>query len=174
MLSTVYRFIIQSILATLALVGTALASELPAPKGDVVLTVTGSIGATNTETAALFDLASLQDLGQSEFTTSTIWTDGENTFTGVSLATLLNAVGVETGTVNATAINDYSVTFPVAEALADDAIIAYEMNGKQLSMREKGPLWIVYPYDDDNKYKSETYYSRSIWHLDRIEITSQP
>ena len=174
MLRTVRRRVIQGIFATLALTSTALASDLPAPKGEVILTVTGSIGVTNSGTAALFDLASLQNLGESQFTTSTIWTEGENTFTGVSLATLLTAVEAETGILNATAINDYSVSFPVAEALADDAIIAYQMNGKHISIREKGPLWILYPFDDDNKYKSETYYSRSIWHLNRIEITSAP
>ncbi|RYH00603.1 oxidoreductase, partial [Salipiger sp. IMCC34102] len=39
-----------------------------------------------------------------------------------------------------------------------------------MQVRDKGPLWIVYPYDDTPEYRSEVIYSRSIWQLDRIEV----
>ncbi len=45
------------------------------------------------------------------------------------------------------------------------------MNGETMPVRRKGPLWIVYPYDSDEAYRSEAIYSRSIWQLDRIEVT---
>ena len=38
-----------------------------------------------------------------------------------------------------------------------------------MSRRDKGPLWVIYPYHDNIDYRSETIYSRSIWQLDRIE-----
>jgi hypothetical protein len=38
-----------------------------------------------------------------------------------------------------------------------------------MSIREKGPLWLVYPYDLNKAYQSETIYSRSIWQLVRID-----
>ena len=50
------------------------------------------------------------------------------------------------------------------------ALLAFERNGKPMSVREKGPLWIVYPYDSDAKFQSEVYYSRSIWQLDRLAV----
>ena len=37
-------------------------------------------------------------------------------------------------------------------------------------MRDKGPLWIIYPYDQNTDYQTEVIYSRSIWQLDRIEV----
>jgi hypothetical protein len=39
-----------------------------------------------------------------------------------------------------------------------------------MSVRDKGPLWLVYPYDSAAKYQSEVVFSRSIWQLNRLEI----
>ena len=146
------------------------ASDLMPAEGEVILTVSGEIGATNYGEKAAFDIAMLRALGEVEFATSTIWTEGEQTFLGVSLKTLLETIGVEDGTLKASAINDYSVEIPVADAVEGGPIIAYMRNGKEMSVRDKGPLWIVYPYDQNPDYKSEQIYSRSIWQLDRIEV----
>ena len=147
----------------------AQAQSLGTPTAEVLLTVTGEIGRTNRDGAMAFDRAMLKDLPRTSFTTSTIWTDGKHSFTGVKLADLLDAVDAEGGTLRATALNDYEITMPVAEA-RDGALIAYAMDGEAMSVREKGPLWIVYPYDSDIAYQSETIYARSIWQLNRIRI----
>jgi hypothetical protein len=47
-------------------------------------------------------------------------------------------------------------------------MIAYARNGEPMSLREKGPFWLVYNYDADPAFRTETVYSRSIWQLDRI------
>ncbi|WP_282603269.1 molybdopterin-dependent oxidoreductase [Paracoccus sp. PARArs4] len=135
---------------------------MPAMAQDVLLTVTAG-GNTHH-----YDLEALQELPVTEFTTSTNWTEGEVTFTGVALATLLAEAGVEDGSVMATAINDYAVEIPVAEVTEDAPIIAYMQDGEILSPRDKGPLWVVYPFDSDPEYQTEIAYSRSIWQLDRI------
>jgi hypothetical protein len=173
MLKQVWQIVRAGCLALLCLTGTTQASDLPPPGGEVILTVTGQTGVSNSDGAALFDLAALKTLGANEFVTTTIWTEGENSFTGVPLATLLSAMNVEAGTLKATAINDYSVTFPVADALQDSAMVAYAMNGEPMSVRDKGPLWIIYPFDSATQYQTEVYYSRSIWQLDRIEFIEE-
>lgn len=38
-----------------------------------------------------------------------------------------------------------------------------------MSVRDKGPLWVIYPYDSDPALQSEVTYARSIWQLVRIE-----
>jgi hypothetical protein len=116
-----------------------------------------------------FDRAMLKALPQTSFTTTTIWTEGAHRFTGVQLADLLDAVDAEGETLRAAALNDYEITMPVAEA-RDGALVAYAMDGEPMSVREKGPLWIVYPYDSDVAYQTETIYARSIWQLNRIRI----
>ena len=102
--------------------------------------------------------------------TSTIWTDGVHSFTGVALSDLTGPRGVDGGTLLATAINDYTVEIPVTDAVAGGPIIAYLMDGAEMSVRDKGPLWIIYPYDSSAEYRSEVIYARSIWQLDRIEV----
>ncbi len=116
------------------------------------------------------DLETLRAIGEVTFTTHTIWTEGAQVFTGVPLAEMLRHYGITTGTIRVYAINDYSVEFPVEEALSNDALIAYERNGAVMSLRDKGPLWLVYPFDDDKRYQSEVYYSRSIWQMTRIDV----
>lgn len=150
----------------------ALADALAKPAGEVVLTLSGDLAATNNGEAAMFDLAMLREMGGVKIETTTIWTEGEQSFEGVALSTLLERVGVNEGTIRATAINDYTVEIPVADAVENGPIIAYELNGKEMSVRDKGPLWIIYPYDANSDYRSEVIYGRSIWQLDRLEAVN--
>ncbi|WP_378942376.1 molybdopterin-dependent oxidoreductase [Paracoccus sp. R86501] len=132
------------------------------PASDVLMTVTTSEGSRE------YDLAALQALPQTEFTTSTIWTEGEQEFGGVLLSDLLEDAGITEGSIMATAINDYAVQIPLDEVDDIAPIVAYHLNGETMSVRDKGPLWIVYPYDLSVDYQTEINYSRSIWQLDRI------
>ena len=155
-----------AVLALGTMLAPGMAAELDAPTGDVLLTVSGAVTVTNRGDMAVFDLGLLESLPQVEFTTATIWTQGEHRFTGVTL----EAVGADGTILNATAINDYSVEIPVSDAVEGGPIVAYRMDGETMSVRDKGPLWVVYPYDDVREYRSEVIYSRSIWQLDRIDI----
>lgn len=151
--------------------GTAVAPiAVSEPTGPVLLTLTGQVEGQSGITSLAFDQAMLQALPQVTFTTTTIWTDGPQEFTGVSLAALMRAAQMQGKVLEATAANDYAVEIPV-EAWPDTApIIAYARNGKPMTIRDKGPLWIIYPYDSDPAYRSEVIYARSIWQLDRIEV----
>jgi len=150
----------------------AMADMLPAPTGNVLLTLSGDL--TNQTTGAAdgtvtLDLEMLKAMPTQVFTTSTIWIEGEIEFTGVSLAAVLDYAGATGSTIVAIASNDYKVEIPTDGLSANAPVVAYLMNGSEMSARGKGPLWIVYPYDDDAKYRTEVIYSRSIWQLDRIE-----
>lgn len=146
-----------------ALVG-GMAIATAANAGEILLDV--SIG----DQKHKYTLEDLQALPSMDFVTSTIWTEGPQVFEGVLLKELLDKLNVTEGEIEATAINDYSVTLPVSDATADGPIVAYLTNGSLMSRRGKGPLWIVYPYDSNPMYKTETIYSRSIWQLDRIAV----
>jgi len=138
---------------------------------DTLLVVTGDMITTDgSDAARTFDMAALQALPVTTFETSTIWTDGVHRFTGVSLADLMAELDVQSGVIKATAINDYTVEIPFSDAAPNGAIIAYMMDGAKMSVREKGPLWVIYPYDSDAAFRTEVIYSRSIWQLDRLEI----
>ncbi len=152
--------------------GSAVAETLAAPKGEVLLSISGAITQDNGDGVVSLDLDQLQAMETMEFTTSTIWMEDEVTFTGVSLSALLDLAGAEGTAINAIALNDYKVEIPVDEITEEAPIVAYLMNGEEMSPRGKGPLWVVYPYDADPAYRSEVVFSRSIWQLDRIEVTN--
>jgi hypothetical protein len=149
---------------------TVLAQDLPDPVGPVLLTVTGDISRTNGDGAARFDIGMLREIGETEVVTDTIWTAGEPVFAGVELIDLLACLGAEGREISATAINDYAIKIPVTDAVEGGPIVAYSMNGKQMSRRDKGPLWIIYPYASSSNYRTEVIYARSIWQLDRMTV----
>ncbi len=149
----------------------ALAQEpLAAPTGEVVMTITGAIDRKNTPDGAAFDLAMLQALDPVSVTTSTIWTDGVQEFRGVSLERLMQEVGAHGSMIAASALNDYTVQIPMTDAVAGGAVLAFEANGAELSVRDKGPLWVIYPYDASKDYQSEVVYARSIWQVAKMEV----
>lgn len=159
------------LIAALIFTATAATSEMLAkPAGDVILTVSGNIHGPNHGDSAVFDLAMLEAMPVTEFTTTTIWTEGPQTFQGVDLKTFLEALGADGEIVEAKAINDYAVEVPRSDAVEGGPILAYKANGAYMPRREKGPIWLVYPYDKSADYRSETIYSRSIWQLDRLTI----
>jgi hypothetical protein len=147
---------------------------LVAPKGEVILTVTGGITNSNSKDSAIFDMALLQSLGESAITTSTVWTDGVHTYTGVSLKTLLDSLGVAKGSIEVMAVNDYFAEVPLEDAVEGGPILAYAVDGVAMPLRDKGPLWLIYPYDSDPKYRIEEIFARSVWQINRINVVSTP
>lgn len=137
---------------------------------DVVLTVTGGPDSSGASIAGSYTLADLMAMPKTEFATTTMWTDGVQTFEGVDLRVFLDSLNVTSGRMIATAINDYSIEMPISDVKLGGAMIAYKLNNDVMSVRDKGPLWIVYPYDSAAEYQSEVVFSRSIWQMNRLEI----
>ena len=121
------------------------------------------------ETSVSLTLAELDNLDQVSITTTTIWTEGEITFTGPALSSVLEAAEIKASHLALTALNDYAIEMPAPDIGADYPIIATRMDGKPMSVRDKGPVWIVFPYDSDDAFQSEEVFAQSIWQLDRIE-----
>ncbi|OJH43485.1 oxidoreductase [Paracoccus sp. SM22M-07] len=149
-------------IAAISLAGLQAAMADAVAASEVLMTITTADGSRE------YDLEALQALPQTSFVTTTLWTEGEQEFTGVLLSDLLADAGITEGRILATAINDYAVEIPLDEIDDIAPIVAYHLNGETMSVRDKGPLWIVYPYDMSVEYQTEINYSRSIWQLDRI------
>lgn len=143
---------------------------LPQPTGRVVLTVQGDIARGNAPGAARFDLAMIAALPRTGFSTSTVWTEGVAHYEGVLLADLLAFLGAEGAELTASAIDGYSVAIPVDSLRPDGPILAFQRDGVPMPVRDRGPLWIIYPYDDNPAYRNDTTYARSIWQLTLIEV----
>jgi len=157
-------------LATLPLSTAALADSLPAPTGDVVLEVTGKIANTNKDGAAVFDMAMLAALPQRTTITTSPWYDGKQTFAGPLGWALLNQIGATGTTLKVTALNDYVSEIPVGDFKDYKVILATSLNGEPMSVRDKGPIFIIYPFDEEPSLNNETYYGRSAWQVKSIEV----
>ena len=143
---------------------------LERPKGRVVLTVSGRIGIRNAEKTAEFDMAMLAALPQHTFSTKTPWYPEAHKFTGPLLRDVLAAAGAQGKNLRAIALNDYKVDLPVADALKFNLVLARLMDDKPMPVRDKGPLFIIYPFDADEALRNERYYSRSAWQLKAIDV----
>jgi hypothetical protein len=116
-----------------------------------------------------YSIGQLRALPQREIETSTPWTEGVQSFSGVALGVLLEGVPQD-ATLILRAVNDYTVTIPVSAVQEEVPVVAYERNGGLMSIRDKGPFWLIYPFDADTQYQTETIYARSIWQLVEIRV----
>jgi hypothetical protein len=158
------------VMAGLAAFTLGMAASTQAATAETILTVTHTATAGGAAVKTEYDLAALQALPKSSFETKTEWTEGVQTFEGVEVQALMAALGVTGGTMSAIAADGYLVEIPAAEMMISGPIVAYSMNGAALPA-DKGPLWIVYPYDRAPEFNTEDTVSRSIWALQQIEFT---
>lgn len=157
-------------LAVFALTFPASTEPLPEPSGRVILTIDGAIKKRNAPSTARFDLAMLRALGTTEIRTETSWTDGIVVFRGVLARTVMRAVGATGSAVQAAALDGYSSLVPMSDFEKYDVILAYEMNGKQLTRRNKGPLWIIYPWTERPELMMTNAASHAVWHLKSLTV----
>lgn len=169
MLSRLIRTIGFVLLIGLAPVSVS-AQPLPPAPGDPILTVSGKIARTNAGETARFDLAGLEKIGKTVVKTTTKWTEGEIAFEGVLMRDLLKAVGATGNEIVAVALNDYKVKIPVSDFKAYDVILAYRRDGRTMPVRDKGPLWIMYPFADRPELKTDMHFARCAWQVKAIEV----
>lgn len=157
-------------LVTSAVLFASLASALDTPKGAVILTVSGNITETNSANGAEFDREMLLALGNHTLKTDTPWTEGMNTFNGPLLSEVLNAVGAKGENLVFTALNDYSANLPAQDAFDHNVMLAMDMNGKKMSVRDKGPIFVLYPFADKPELNNEVIHNRSVWQVKTIKV----
>ncbi|MFO1274024.1 MAG: hypothetical protein U1F50_20520 [Rubrivivax sp.] len=152
----------------MGMAGGALALERPTAA--VVLTVRGRVRSPNDGQAAHFDMPMLERLPQTSFTTRTPWYAAARKFTGPLLRDVLAAAGAQGDLLRAIALNDYWVEIPFDDAQRLDVIVARLLDDRPMAVRDKGPLFVIYPFDANPEIRNPVYYSRSAWQLRTIEV----
>ena len=138
----------------------------PASASDTILAVTGNV----TGAEINLTLAQIEAMGSASIVTTTPWHDGQTTFEGVPMARFLEAVGAQGTTAYVQALNNYNMDIPLSDLIDFDAILAFKTNGDYMSIADKGPLFIVFPYDDMEEARNALFYSRSVWQIHAIGI----
>ena len=166
-------FLLSLTATTLAAAGSwraSAAETLPVPTGKTILRVSGAITATNQGNEAVFDRPMLEALGLTAFETKTPWYTDRVRFEGVSMNGLLSHLGATGTKLKVWALNDYTSEIPIADFAEFNVILALKRDGNYLEIRDKGPLFIVYPFDSDPALQSQKYYSRSPWQIARMQV----
>ena len=135
-----------------------------------LLRIGGQITERNDGDEAVFDRKGLEALGTQSFSTSTPWTDGVSTWEGVPLAVLMETVGASGTTIRATALNDYVVDVPMKGLGEEGAILAMLRDGQPMPISNKGPLFILYPFDGHPQLQQQSVYMRCAWQIARLDI----
>jgi hypothetical protein len=125
------------------------------------------------EHVAALSAADVAALPQHEIRTANEFIDGVGVFTGpLARVALADAMAAAPGATEAVmvALNDYEVAIPLSDFLDYDVVLATAMNGKPLTRRDKGPIWVMYPIDDHNELRQSIYDNRLIWQLKTIVL----
>ena len=142
----------------------------PAPGERPILTISGKIGTTNKGGAAQFDREMLEELGLETGETNPPWYSGPVKFEGVALDKLMKRVGANGERAVVVALNDYSSEIPMEDFAKYNVILALKRNGEYMPVRDKGPLFVIYPFDSKPELKSQTFYGRSVWQVAKIVV----
>jgi hypothetical protein len=144
---------------------------VPANEADIILTVTGKISRLNQAQAIVMDLATIEQLGEVEYTLDDPFLEERVTYRGVLLGDLLNVWGVsaEATTLHMIALNDYEVDVPIEDFEKMPVVYALRINGDHMPVSTRGPAMLVYPYDHFNLDKT-IYNNYWIWQIKSIDV----
>jgi hypothetical protein len=146
------------------------AHALDKPAGAVLLKLRGRIRMPNAGTEAHYDLPMLEALPQRSFLTRTPWYPQPRRFSGPLLRDVLARAGAQGTLLRLLALNDYRVDMPQDDAQRHDVIVAHLLDDKPMTVRERGPLLVMYPFDAQPELRSAVYYNRSAWQLHTIDV----
>ena len=159
----------RTLLGSMALVvAPSMASTL---KPKAMLTVSGRIGRINNDAKDTFDFteAEFLKLATTSITTGTPWTP-TSVFVGPLLVDVMRAAGVTSGTLTFKTLDDYSAPIPWEDLVRYSVILAHSQDGQRLNNKRWGPLWTIYPRDQNSAALSGPIAeSRFIWQVNRIE-----
>ena len=117
-----------------------------------------------------FSKSGLIDLPQKIVETSTPWIDGVTRFEGPYLEDVLGLGEGEGRELEVVALNGFRARIPVSDVRTYGPILALKENGQFMKIRNRGPLFIVFPFDDYPSINNEIYFSRSVWQVREIHV----
>jgi len=151
----------------------ALAIILALPRGDCSANASEPPLTIIDRTSGTMRSLFLNDLERYQVTyldTSTPWTDARTRFEGVLLRDILpSVVGGSNGAIIVMAHNDYFAKLPVQDLAEHDILLAWRADGRRLTLRDKGPFWVIYPLDSLGSEASK-HLHKMVWQVRSIEI----
>lgn len=105
--------------------------------------------------------------------TATPWSERAD-YEGPLLADVIRLAagggGALPGSVRLGAADDYTVRIPLADVERFRPILADRQDGRPLSLRTRGPYWLIFPFDDTPAIQNDIWYYRAIWQITRLSL----
>ncbi|WP_295894413.1 hypothetical protein [uncultured Vibrio sp.] len=146
------------------------AASLPVPTGEVMLWVSGKIEHSNTSTGVELDEKMVSQLKASEITTKNHVVQDDALYKGPTLKSVLEYVGASGNEVKVIAWDDYIVTIPLETIEQYGVLLATHENGVRMTLDDKGPFFIVFPFNDYSELRNDFYYNLSVWQVKEIVV----
>lgn len=134
-----------------------------------ILRVRGAVGPGPGSGDIAFDAAQFDALPQTRFRTTTLWHKEAVEFSGVSARDLFAAVNLRGSRLKLVALNDYVVEGEADVILAADGLFATRQDGTPMPVSDKGPIFLIFPFDQREDLRHQAYYSRAVWQLCEID-----
>ena len=106
-----------------------------------------------------------------EFTTTPPWTQGAHHYRGPTLSAVLAAQGIpDARKIAVSALNGYQQVVDLALFDGVPLTLVRQEDGKPLTRRNKGPLWLLIPFTTYPKLDVPAIHNCMVWQVTRIEI----
>lgn len=127
------------------------------------------LSVTNGDQTVTYNLEALLALPQEIVVTTNDYVDDLTTFQGPSLKSVLEESDIgDDATLKMVAINDFASSVPAGDAFEYQVILAVLSDGEEMSVRDKGPIWVIYPMTDNAELQDDIYNGRLVWQLKSI------
>lgn len=83
---------------------------------------------------------------------------------------LLKAAGLHGTKIWVKALDGYEMDIPYTDVASYDVMLATMVDGQALSVRDRGPAWIVYPTVDHPELQNALYEARSVWQIKELIV----
>ncbi|MGV3001218.1 hypothetical protein [Vibrio sp.] len=115
-------------------------------------------------------LKDLEILPQTIFTTSTPWTKGVHTYQGPKLSLITDKFSSSINGIRIYALNGYSYDINTQDLQRYPFILVLRQDEKVLSLRNKGPFWLLVPFDLNPKLLShDKLQNQLVWQINKIK-----
>ncbi|MCK5930567.1 MAG: hypothetical protein KAG89_00200 [Fulvimarina manganoxydans] len=117
-----------------------------------------------------FRQADLARLPQRQIVTTTPWHREPTTFEGPDLDAVLDSKAGDDLECLLIALNDYVAAVSTKDFRDYDGILAIKENGEFLTVNNKGPVFVVFPFSERPELQIQAAYARCVWQLVEIEV----
>jgi len=94
---------------------------------------------------------------------------GKHEWSGVPLRSVLAAAkATHFSTLRVVALDGYQVSIPAEDLVRYDPLLAYQRDGQYIAIRDRGPLFLVYPFDQYPELQKVLFMNRTIWQASTI------